>query len=136
MDRLIQRLGADPFDSPTAYELIAAGLTERYLIVAAKQGELVRLDAGLYLGPHAPAIALEALAQLSQPFTVSEARHALRTTRRVALPLLELLDKHRATRRIDTEHRIVMPHATWPHGTETSSQDAFAVRETRAPDPR
>ncbi|MGF2953429.1 SelB C-terminal domain-containing protein, partial [Mycobacterium sp. THU-M116] len=39
------------------------------------------------------------LAELPQPFTVSEARRALGTTRRVAVPLLEQLDARRVTRR-------------------------------------
>jgi selenocysteine-specific elongation factor len=48
------------------------------------------------------------LAGLPQPFTVSEARRALGTTRRVAVPLLEQLDARRATRRGDDGTRVVL----------------------------
>ena len=42
---------------------------------------------------------VDTLRTLPQPFTVSEARRALGTTRRVAVPLLEQLDARRVTRR-------------------------------------
>jgi selenocysteine-specific elongation factor len=48
------------------------------------------------------------LARLPQPFTLSEARQALGTTRRVAVPLLEHLDRRGWTRRVDATHRIVV----------------------------
>ena len=47
------------------------------------------------------------LAGLPQPFTLSEARQALDTTRRVAVPLLELLDRAGATRRLPDDRRTV-----------------------------
>jgi selenocysteine-specific elongation factor len=47
------------------------------------------------------------LATLPQPFTLSEARQALRTSRRVAVPLLELLDRRRLTRRLPDDRRTV-----------------------------
>jgi selenocysteine-specific elongation factor len=50
------------------------------------------------LGPGAYEEALDVLAGLPQPFTVSEARRALNTTRRVAIPLLEHLDRAGHTR--------------------------------------
>ena len=40
------------------------------------------------------------LAGLEQPFTTSQARQALRTSRRVAIPLLEYLDRARVTERL------------------------------------
>jgi selenocysteine-specific elongation factor len=48
------------------------------------------------------------LAGLPQPFTTSEARQALNTTRRVAIPLLEHLDSRGWTRRLDAGHREVV----------------------------
>ena len=48
------------------------------------------------------------LATLAQPFTTSEARQALGTTRRVVIPLLEHLDTRGWTRRVDTTHREVV----------------------------
>ena len=57
--------------------------------------------------PDAPRRALEVLAGLPQPFTLSEARRALNTTRRVAVPLLELLDRTGRTRRLPDDRRTV-----------------------------
>ena len=45
------------------------------------------------------------LAGLPQPFTLSEARRALGTTRRVAVPLLELLDRRGLTERLPDDRR-------------------------------
>jgi selenocysteine-specific elongation factor len=49
------------------------------------------------------------LGTLPSPFTVSEARSVLATSRRVAVPLLEHLDAIRRTRRIDASGRILIP---------------------------
>jgi selenocysteine-specific elongation factor len=47
------------------------------------------------------------LADLEPVFTLSEARQALGTSRRVAVPLLELLAKHgRTARTEDGRHRM------------------------------
>ncbi len=51
--------------------------------------------------PTDPARAMRVLAGLPQPFTLSQARQALGTTRRVAVPLLEHLDGRGWTRRLD-----------------------------------
>jgi selenocysteine-specific elongation factor len=52
------------------------------------------------------------LAGLPQPFTAAEARQALRTTRRVAIPLLEFLDRAGVTQRLpDDRRRLVSPSA-------------------------
>jgi selenocysteine-specific elongation factor len=55
--------------------------------------------------PGADARAAELLSRLPQPFTVSQARRALDTTRRVAVPLLEHLDRAGLTERLDEVHR-------------------------------
>ena len=52
--------------------------------------------------------AVRVLAGLPQPFTLSTARQALDTTRRVAVPLLELLDRRGATRRLPDDARVVV----------------------------
>jgi selenocysteine-specific elongation factor len=49
------------------------------------------------------------LARLPQPFTLSDARQALATTRRVAVPLLEMLDRRGATRRLPDGRRTIAP---------------------------
>ncbi|WP_116100821.1 SelB C-terminal domain-containing protein [Amycolatopsis thermalba] len=92
LGRLDERFRAHPFRAPEADELAELGLGQRELAAAVRAGRLVRIGEGVFLGPDAPARAAEALVTLPQPFTVSEARRALDTTRRAAVPLLELLD--------------------------------------------
>jgi selenocysteine-specific elongation factor len=53
----------------------------------------------------APDHAVAAIARLEQPFTLSQARQALGTTRRVAVPLLEHLDSTGRTVRVDAALR-------------------------------
>ena len=47
------------------------------------------------------------LAELDQPFTTSQARQALGTSRRVAIPLLEYLDRARVTERLPGDLRRI-----------------------------
>ncbi|MYV38323.1 selenocysteine-specific translation elongation factor, partial [Streptomyces sp. SID1328] len=61
----------------------------------------LRIDRHIVLLPGADAEAAAVLAELEQPFTTSQARRALDTTRRVAVPLLEYLDRHGRTERLD-----------------------------------
>lgn len=92
-------LTAEPFRAPEADELAELGLGARELAAAVRAGRLTRIADGVVLGPDALERAATILASLPQPFTVSDARRALGTTRRVAVPLLERLDARRVTRR-------------------------------------
>lgn len=103
-----QWLAAAPFRAPEADELAELKLGTRELAAAVRAGRLSRITDGVVLGPDALERAAEVLAKLPQPFTVSEARRALDTTRRVAVPLLEQLDARRVTRRADDGTRIVV----------------------------
>jgi selenocysteine-specific elongation factor len=106
------RLRENPFDAPDANDLAAAGLTAAVLSAAERQGLLLRLSGPsgpVVLLPDAPDQALRLLAGLAAPFTVSDARAALGTTRRIAVPLLEHLDATRRTRRVDASGRVVLP---------------------------
>jgi selenocysteine-specific elongation factor len=105
---LERRLTADAFHAPEADELAALGLGARELAAAERTGRLLRLRDGVVLLPTAPAFAMRELARLEQPFTTSQARQALGTTRRVAVPLLEYLDSRGWTRRLDAGHRTVV----------------------------
>ncbi|WP_040923762.1 SelB domain-containing protein, partial [Saccharomonospora iraqiensis] len=58
----------------------------------------LRIADGVVLLPDACDRAVRVLAALGEPFTVSAARRALETTRRVAVPLLERLDADGRTR--------------------------------------
>ena len=106
--RLEQRLSAHPFAAPEAEDLTALRLGPRELAAAERAGRLLRLAGGVVVLPKTPALAMRQLAALPQPFTTSEARHALNTTRRVAIPLLELLDARGWTRRLDGTRRAVV----------------------------
>jgi selenocysteine-specific elongation factor len=106
-----ERLRTDPFDAPDANDLVAAGMTSPMLAAAERAGALLRLagpSGPVVLLPDAPDIAVQRLAALAAPFTVSDARQALATTRRVAVPLLEHLDATRRTRRVDANGRVLV----------------------------
>ncbi|MDF2143853.1 selenocysteine-specific translation elongation factor [Knoellia sp. p5-6-4] len=106
--RIEERLSADPFAAPERPDLEAAGLGPRQVAAAVRAGRLLRLPDDVLLLPSGPARAMRVLAGLPQPFTLSEARQALGTTRRVAVPLLEHLDGRGWTRRVDASHREVV----------------------------
>lgn len=105
---LESRLAATPFHAPEADDLAALRLGIRELAAAERVGRLLRLTEHLVLLPTAPALAMRELASLPQPFTATQAKQALHTTRRVVIPLLEHLDARGWTRRIDTVHREVV----------------------------
>jgi selenocysteine-specific elongation factor len=106
--KLEARLLANPFLAPLAGELTALGLGVRELAAAERAQRVLRLQGGVVLLPSAPDLAIQALAQLPQPFTTSQARQALATSRRVAIPLLEHLDARGRTQRVDDDHREVV----------------------------
>ena len=106
-----RRLAADPFAAPEQGELQQLGLGAREVAAAAAAGRLLRLrqhDLEVVLLPDGPARAMRVLARLPQPFTLSAARQALGTSRRVAVPLLEHLDGRGWTRRVDGSLREVV----------------------------
>ncbi|MEU4328435.1 SelB domain-containing protein [Nonomuraea dietziae] len=105
VERLRAELSAHPFQSPEAWRLTQLGLGVREVAAAVRAGSLLRVAEGVVLLPGADARAAELLRRLPQPFTVSEARRALDTSRRVAVPLLEHLDRSGITERVDEVHR-------------------------------
>jgi selenocysteine-specific elongation factor len=105
---LEERLAKTPFAAPERPELGAAGLGARELAAAERAGRVLRLPDDVVLLPSGPALAMRRLAALPQPFTTSEARQALETTRRVVIPLLEHLDARGWTRRVDGAYREVV----------------------------
>jgi selenocysteine-specific elongation factor len=100
-------LAADPFASPSADDLQAAGVTPTDVGLAVRAGIALRISSSVVVAPDAPDRAVAILSGLPQPFTVSEAGRALGTTRRVTVPLLEHLDSRRLTRRLDDGKRTV-----------------------------
>ena len=102
-----ERLKVEPFAAPEADDLTELGLGPKALAAAERAGRLLRLKQGIVLLPSAPEEARRRLSVLEQPFTLSAARKALGTTRRVAIPLLEYLDSQRITRRGDGGQRTL-----------------------------
>ena len=98
-------LATDPFRAPEAGRLRELGLDTRAIAAAARAGLLLRVSDQVILAPGADSAAARALAQLPQPFTTAQARQALGTTRRVAIPLLEFLDRARVTERLPDDRR-------------------------------
>jgi selenocysteine-specific elongation factor len=104
---VLDGLGADPFAAPDAERLRALGLDARALATAARVGLLLRVADLIVLAPGADKDAADVLAGLEQPFTTSQARQALGTSRRVAIPLLEYLDRTRVTERLPGDLRRI-----------------------------
>ena len=107
LDAVRARLAANPFDAPSVPELADLGLTREILAAAAAAGMVLRLSTEVILDPSAPDAARAVLAGLPQPFTLSDARQALGTTRRVAVPFFEHLDSLGVTVRVDAGLRRV-----------------------------
>ncbi len=107
LQRLADDLSGQPFAAPSADRLVGLGLDARALAAAAKAGRLLRLGDGIVLLPGADEAAVAALTGLPQPFTVSQARIVLGSSRRVVLPLLAHLDRLGRTRRLPDDRRQV-----------------------------
>ncbi|WP_336214181.1 selenocysteine-specific translation elongation factor [Nonomuraea sp. LPB2021202275-12-8] len=102
---LAAELAERPFDAPTAERLAELGLTGKALAAAVRSGALVSIGKNVVLLPDALDRAAGTLARLPSPFTVSDARLALATSRRVVLPVLECLDSRGVTRRVSNDLR-------------------------------
>ena len=98
-------LERDRFAAPDRSRLRDLGLDATALAILERAGHLVRLDRDLVLLPDAVPAAVETLRTLEQPFTASEARQALGTSRRVVLPLLAHLDRSGRTLRLPDDRR-------------------------------
>ncbi|MGH3424627.1 MAG: SelB C-terminal domain-containing protein, partial [Nocardioidaceae bacterium] len=108
--RLSEQLAGAPFSAPDAGRLAELGLDTRTVAAAAKAGLVLRLADSVLLLPGADGRAAELLSALPQPFTASQARTALGTTRRVVLPLLDHLDRTGLTVRLPDDRRTVPGH--------------------------
>ncbi|MFF0462569.1 SelB domain-containing protein [Streptomyces mexicanus] len=109
VDAVRRDLERAPFRAPDADRLTELGLTRKILAAAVAAGALLRVTDAVVLLPGADARAAAVLRRLPQPFTLSEARKALDTTRRVAVPLLEFLDARGFTERVDDQRRRCRP---------------------------
>ena len=100
-------LADQPFVAPEANRLTELGLGPRQIGAAVRAGLVLQLPGNVLLPVDAPQRAAAVLAGLPQPFTLSEASQALGTSRRVAVPLLELLDHTGTTRRLPDDRRTL-----------------------------
>jgi len=100
---------AAPFLAPEAGRLTELGLSARELAAAGRAGLLLRVSDQIVLAPGADEQAAGILAGLAAPFTTAQARQALGTTRRVAIPLLEYLDRAGVTERLADDRRLLRP---------------------------
>ncbi|HEX2356678.1 MAG TPA: SelB C-terminal domain-containing protein, partial [Micromonosporaceae bacterium] len=107
VERLRGELANHPYLAPSGDRLAQLSLGPRELAAAERAGALLRIADGVVILPRGVDDAAHVLAGLPQPFTLGEARRALGTTRRVAVPLLELLDRRGATRRLPDDRRTV-----------------------------
>jgi selenocysteine-specific elongation factor len=104
---VLDDLARDPFAAPDTERLRALGLDAKALATAARVGLVLRVAEMVVLAPDAGREAARRLAELDQPFTTSQARQALATSRRVAIPLLEYLDRARVTERLPGDLRRI-----------------------------
>ncbi|MFP5348057.1 MAG: selenocysteine-specific translation elongation factor [Actinomycetes bacterium] len=105
VERLRQQLADAPYVAPDAGRLRDLGLGRRELAAAVRVGALLEVGDGVYLTPEAVSDADVPLRDLPQPFTLSQAREAWGTTRRVAVPLLQYLDWQGITDRLPDDRR-------------------------------
>jgi selenocysteine-specific elongation factor len=102
-------LAETPFAAPDAERLRKLSLDVRAIAAAARAGQLLRISDQIVLAPGADRAAAQVLSGLPQPFTAAEARQALQTTRRTAIPLLEHLDRAGITERLPDDRRRLRP---------------------------
>jgi selenocysteine-specific elongation factor len=107
VQRVLEDLAHSPFSAPDTDRLRELGLDARAAAAAERLGLLCRLPGNVILPPDATARAARILAGIAAPFTVSEARQALQSSRRVVVPLLELLDRQGVTRRLADDRRTL-----------------------------
>ncbi|HYO38797.1 MAG TPA: SelB C-terminal domain-containing protein [Nocardioidaceae bacterium] len=108
LDGIRADLADAPFAAPDGERLSQLGVDARGLAALSRAGHLLRLEPAVVLLPGADDEAAERLRRLPQPFTVSQARQALGSSRRVVLPLLAHLDRTGRTRRGLDDRRSVV----------------------------
>jgi selenocysteine-specific elongation factor len=107
VDAVLAELAVAPFGAPDSGRLRELGLDARGAAAAERAGLLRRLPGNVVLAADAGVRAARILAGLPQPFSASEARQALQSSRRVVIPLLEWLDREGVTRRLPDDRRTM-----------------------------
>ncbi|MGN6611002.1 MAG: selenocysteine-specific translation elongation factor [Angustibacter sp.] len=107
VEQVLARTSRLPLSPPDADELRGLGLGPRELAAAVRSGRLVEVAPGVVIAPEGVEAAAAAVRALDAPFTVAAARDAWGTSRRVAVPLLEVLDRRGVTRRLPDDRRTL-----------------------------
>ena len=132
-------LAAAPFLAPDADRLRRLGLGGRGIAAAERAGLLLRISDQIVLLPGADTAAAGVLAALPQPFTAAQAREALATTRRTAIPLLEYLDRRGITERLPDDRRQLRksssPSASSPSASSPSASSPSGSSQGPDPEP-
>jgi selenocysteine-specific elongation factor len=128
-------LAAAPFASPDADRIRKLGLDARSIAAAVRAGELMRISDQIVLAPGADVAAAAVLAGLEMPFTAAQAREALGTTRRTAIPLLEYLDSAGVTDRLADDRRVLRQAPVPAVPSQPASSELPAPSAAPAPVP-
>jgi selenocysteine-specific elongation factor len=108
-EALRERISANPFDPPARKQLAPDAQTQQVLKFLIEQNELIELTDDLVLSRDAFAKMKNDIADFisnNGPATVSQLRGALKSSRRVMVPLLERLDRDGFTRRVGDERTL------------------------------
>jgi selenocysteine-specific elongation factor len=108
-DRVEGAIAAGGVEVLTETALAELGADRRMTAVLVRLGVLVAIEPGLYLGRSTLERAVEDLRRAfpgGRQFAATEAKEALRTTRRSAIPLLEHLDRSGVTVRVGDLRRL------------------------------
>ncbi|MFC0106955.1 selenocysteine-specific translation elongation factor [Kibdelosporangium aridum] len=112
VDEVVAHLRETPFRPPDADRLRELGLGPKELAAAVRTGALVKIADNVVLLPDALDQAAKTLS--GTPFTPTQAKQALGSTRRVVIPLLERLDARGVTEHHpDGTRTICQPRVDW-----------------------
>lgn len=113
LDRVITMLEEQPVNTPNPHQIsvvihVPIPAIEEVLRLGVQAGEIVSLGEGVYYTPKQIAQLKERIVQISKgkPFSASQVRDALGTTRKYIIPLLEHLDSTRFTTRMG-DNRVI-----------------------------
>jgi selenocysteine-specific elongation factor len=104
-----EKLSANPFDPPARKQIAPDSKTQRALRFLLEQGEAIDLGPDVVLSREAFAqmkATIAALLHKQGTATVSQLRQELGTSRRIIVPLLELLDRTGATLRVGDGRKL------------------------------
>jgi selenocysteine-specific elongation factor len=112
---LRERISANPFDPPPRNQLGSDAKTQQALKFLIEQNEMTEITGDVVLSRDAFAQMKKGIADFISnhgPATVSQLRSALKSSRRVIVPLLERLDREGFTRRVGDQRTLAQQIAS------------------------